>query len=145
MAAVAGGLAGWQAWSRSGDRELAWRDLTEQVGPWQFTHATGRVYRRREALERYLANAWPGRRPRLPAIDFGREEAVLAAVGPRSSGGYVLQVLRVTEQRGRVEVVLRERAPALASPVRPDVTYPYRLIVFRRTDKDVTVRYEGRP
>jgi hypothetical protein len=145
LAAVVAGLAGWQAWGRGGDRPLAWRDLTSQVGPWQFTHYTGRVYRRREKLVRYLETAWPGRRPELPPIDFAREEAVLTALGPRSREGYELRVVRVTEERRRVEVLLREQTPALGKPQRAGLSYPYRLIVSPRTGKRVVVRIEGRP
>lgn len=70
---------------------------------------------------------------------------MLTSVGPRSSTGYDLRVVRVADERGRIEVVLREQAPTLANPGTPGLTYPYRLIVFRRSDKHVAVRLEGRP
>ena len=53
MALVAA-LAGWHAWSRGGAHALAWRDVAAEVGPWQFTHTTGRAYRSRAALVEYL-------------------------------------------------------------------------------------------
>jgi PrcB C-terminal len=70
---------------------------------------------------------------------------VLVAVGPRSGSGYSIRVVRVTEERERIEVELRERAPTLAHPGRAGVTYPYRLIVLPSSDKHVTVRFLGRP
>jgi hypothetical protein len=143
--ALVAALAGWHAWSRGGAHALAWRDVAAEVGPWQFTHTTGRAYRSRAALVEYLEIAWPGHHPRLPPIDFRREEAVLVAVGPRSGSGYDLRVVRVADERGRVEILLREHTPALANPGRPGVTYPYRLLVFRHSDKHVTVRFLGRP
>lgn len=142
---VVGALAGWHAWSVGGGRPLPYRDLTRELGPWEFTHFTARTYRSRESLRRYLRVAWPGRKLDLPPIDFEREEAVLTSVGPRSGDGYDLRVLRVTEERRRIEVVLRERAPTPTSPGRVGLTYPYRLIVFPRSDKRVTIRIEGRP
>lgn len=87
----------------------------------------------------------PGRAPAVPPIDFTRDEAVLIATGPRSSTGYALRVLRVKEQRDRVVVVVRERAPSLGDRVQARVTYPYRLIVFSRIPKLVTIDYLGRP
>jgi hypothetical protein len=138
-------LAGWHAWGRGGDHAIAYRDVTAQLGAWEFTHTTGRTYRNRQKLVDYLERAWPGHRPRLPAIDFGREEAVLVSYGPRSGSGYELSVVRATERRGSILVLLRERTPTLANPGTAGVTYPYRLLVLPRAGKHVSVHLEGRP
>jgi hypothetical protein len=87
----------------------------------------------------------PGRTPRLPPIDFARDEVVLATAGPRSSSGYALRVLEVREERTRVLVRVREQTPSLGRRTRPGVTYPYRLITIPRTAKRVVVHWEGRP
>jgi hypothetical protein len=74
----------------------------------------------------------PGRAPAPPPIDFAHRKAVLIVDGPRSSTGYALEVVRVTAQRSRVLVVMRERTPSLGDRVVPRVTYPYRLITIPR-------------
>jgi hypothetical protein len=75
----------------------------------------------------------------------GDMQRVLISPGPRSSSGYSLQVVKAEVERGRVLIVVREQAPALALPGQPGVTYPYRLLVFRKLDKPVHVGWEGRP
>ena len=77
--------------------------------------------------------------PDPPAIDFAREQALLVAVGPRSSSGYALDVESVREERRRVVVVVRERSPALGDRAVPRVTYPFLLIALPRSEKPVEV------
>jgi hypothetical protein len=87
----------------------------------------------------------PGRRIRLPAIDFAREEAYLVAAGPRSSTGYELLVVRVRGEGGRIVVTVRERTPELGDPVEARVTYPFRLLALPRSGKPVKLQWLGRP
>jgi hypothetical protein len=94
-----------------------------------------------EVLER----ANPGRRIRLPPIDFARKEVYLVAAGPRSSTGYDLRIVRVQDDGDRVQVVVRERTPSLGDPVSARVTYPFRLITLPRDDKPVKLKWLGRP
>ena len=147
LVALAGAWVGYrEAYTERGGRPLAWRDLSDQTRPGvELTHPTGHVFRSLHALQRYLSGNMPGRVPRLPAIDFRQDEAVLVASGPRSSTGYSIRVLGVTEERGRIIVRVRERTPTLHNPVAARLTYPYRLLVFRRSSKPVEVEWQGRP
>ena len=86
----------------------------------------------------------PGRALPPPRIDFRRDEAVLVGSGPRSSTGYDLRVVQVEERGDTVDVRVRERTPSLGDPTEARITYPYRLIVFKRIDKPVHVIWEGR-
>jgi hypothetical protein len=70
---------------------------------------------------------------------------VLIASGARSSTGYALRVLSVTEHGDRVVVDIREETPTLDEPVTARLTYPTRLIALRRPGKRVVVHWEGRP
>ena len=146
---LAGGGAAWAVYATAfgyDDYPLAWRDLTRQAGRLEFPRATGRVYRNRAALAKYLGAVMPGRAPAPPAIDFTRHEALLVALGPRSSTGYDLRIVRVTERRRSIVVSAHERAPALGEPVAARLTYPFRLLEIPRTaDKRVFVELEGRP
>lgn len=130
---------------RGGDRPVAWTDLTRELGPVEIVRPTTRGFESRSELQRFLALAMPGRAPATPRIDFRTREAILATAGPRSSTGYGVAVVSVREDRGRVVLRLRERAPRLGEPVAARLTYPYRLLVLPRLKKPVHVVWEGRP
>jgi hypothetical protein len=82
-------------------------------------------------------------RPRPPRVDFSRLEVILIAVGPRSSTGYSLHVVRVT-QSGNIDVLVRERTPSLGEAVKPTITFPYLLLTVPKSGKHVSVKYAGR-
>ena len=86
----------------------------------------------------------PRRAPDPPPVDFTRRTALLVTTGPRSSSGYVIDVLEVREERRRVVVVLRERAPLLRDRVRPHVTHPFRLLTIPHSEKQVEFVWTGR-
>jgi hypothetical protein len=143
--AVAGAAwLGWQElWAHGGDRPLPWRDVT---GPTvaEPLHSELRVFGSRAALLRHLRR--DGGSVTLPAeLDFDRFDAVLVAAGPRSSSAYELDVVRITEERHRIVVTVRERTPSLARPGTARLTFPFRLILIERRGKDVTLDWEGRP
>jgi hypothetical protein len=127
-----------------GARALPWRDLTARLGAVTFPRPTGRLYRNRVALAHYLDAVMPGNAPAPPPIDFRTREAVVVAVGPRSSTGYRLRIVRVVEERGRILVTLHEDAPTLRDRVAPRITYPYRLFTLPRDPKPVYLSLEGR-
>ena len=145
LAAIAAVAGGWllytHAWRDTHARPLAYRDLTSELHV-QPAGSFVRRFRERGQLDDYVRRA--GTLP-APRIDFAREEAVLVSAGPRSSTGYEVSVVKAVRERGRIVLTVRERTPSLADPGRPRVTYPYRLVVFRRTDVPVYVRWLGRP
>jgi hypothetical protein len=140
-AALAALAAAWilyvDRYRHGGDRALAWADLSAKLGRPQFAKPVSKAFHDAASLERFVS--------RPPPIDFPRREAVLVASGPRSSTGYSLDVLRVTDERSRIVVEVRERTPHLGDPVRAAVTYPFRLITFPRSDKPVKIEWQGRP
>ena len=140
---VAGWL-GWQElWAHSGDRPLAWRDVTRETIA-EPLRSELQVFRSREALVGHLRQGSSS--VTLPAdLDLDRFDAVLISAGPRSSSSYRLEVVRVTEERRRVVVTVRERTPSLARPGTARLTFPFRLILIERRGKDVTLDWEGRP
>jgi PrcB C-terminal len=146
---VALAAAGWLVyaawWGEGGGHPAAWRDLTPQLGRVEFTRKVTAVYRSRAAFARLLQATMPGRAPRPPRVDWRRDEVVVIALGPRSSTGYSLQILRVVERRREIDVYARERTPSLGEPVTARVTYPYRALAVRRSGKPVSVKLQGRP
>ncbi|HVD12407.1 MAG TPA: protease complex subunit PrcB family protein [Gaiellaceae bacterium] len=143
--AAAGWLAYAQWWGQGGKHELAWRDLNGQLGRVEFTRKVTAVYRSRASLARLLDATMPGRAPQPPRVDWARDEVVVIALGPRSSTGYSLRIVRVVERRGGIDVYAREQTPSLGDPVTARVTYPYRALAIRRSDKRVSVKLQGRP
>lgn len=135
---------GWRAvWAHGGDRPLAWRDVTSATIA-EPQRSELRVFGSREALVRHLRQG--GQSATVPGdLDFERFDAVLVSGGPRSSSAYELEVLRVTEERRRIVVTVREQTPSLARPGTARLTFPFRLILIERRGKDVTLDWEGRP
>jgi hypothetical protein len=140
VAALLAGLSGCGA----AKRPFAYEDLTSKVGGLEFTRITVDTARSRKELREVLTRNNPGVPIRLPAVNYGTHETFLVAAGPRSSTGYALRVVRVYEHGDHVQVVVRERTPSLGDPVRPRVTYPFRLIALR-THKPVHLKWLGRP
>lgn len=104
-----------------------------------------RSFWKQRQLTRYLARTFPGGGPAVPRFDFRRSKLVLVAAGPRSSGGYGVEIVRITARRSTVSVLARETTPALGAKVTPGVTSPYRLITIPATPKRVYVQWQGRP
>jgi hypothetical protein len=123
---------------------VSYEDLTPKLGSLEFTRITVERSRSRAELLDVLRRHNPGRKLRLPSLDYSRQETFLVAAGPRSSTGYALRIVRVEEKGGRIDVVVREQTPSLGDPVRARVTYPYRLLALD-SDKPVHLKWLGRP
>jgi protease stability complex PrcB-like protein len=142
--AAGGWLLYTQVWTGKAE-PVAWHDLTPQLGRVEFTRKVTGVYRSRQRLATLLEATMPGRAPEPPRLDWSREQVVLIALGPRSSTGYSLRILRIVERRREITVYAREETPSLGDPVMASVTYPYRALALPRTSKSVSVKLEGRP
>jgi hypothetical protein len=148
VGAVALTIAGWlvytQVWGTGGERPVAWRDVTREFGKVEFTRRVTGVYHSRKTFTRLLEATMPGRAPAPPPVNWDRDQVVVIALGPRSSTGYELRILRVVERRRGIYVYARERTPSLGEPVAPRVTYPYRVIAMHGNAKPLYVKLQGR-
>ncbi len=135
---VAAGVA-WHETGRHGGHRVSWRSVP--LGALLFPTPTARLFRDQASLDRYLLRAVqePG-----PKLDFSHRSYVLLTTGPRSSSGYDIEVLSVTEQRSRLLVRALETAPRLGDPVRARVTSPYRLLAVPSTEEQPAVEWLGR-
>jgi hypothetical protein len=124
---------------------VPYTDLTRQVGPLEFARITISLCKDRNKLLEILERNNPGRTIRLPSIDFSNRVAYLIATGPRSSTGYDLRIVRVSDQGGSIVIVVHERTPGLGDPATARVTYPFRLITLPRGSKPVKLKWPGRP
>jgi protease stability complex PrcB-like protein len=103
------------------------------------------VYHSRAPFARLLEATMPGRAPAAPRLDWSQREVIVIALGPRSSTGYSLRILRIVERRRGIDVYAREQTPSLGDPVEPRVTYPYRALAIHGSAKPVYVKLQGRP
>ena len=76
-------------------------------------------------------------------VDFSTHQLLFVSPGPRSSTGYSVRILSVTERDDAITVKVRERTPTLADHVEARVTYPYRLLSLP-AGKAVYVDWAGR-
>jgi len=87
---------------------IAWRDESGRVGPVLTSDLTERLFRSPAQFEEFF-----GSDAQAP-VDFSTRQLLLVSPGPRSSTGYSVQVLTVTERGNTITVKVRERTPALA-------------------------------
>ncbi len=138
--AVGGALIAYgELWRHGGSKPIAWRDLPPSLGAAAPAKPTFLRFRKRRYLESYLPGA------PLPAVDFSRDEVLLAAVGARSSTGYSVHIESVSEERSRIVVRVREATPSLGDHVVAKVTYPYVMATIPQSPKHVHFIWLGRP
>jgi protease stability complex PrcB-like protein len=142
--AIAGGVVWTQVVEPSDAKTVAWQDVTARMDGLLWPKSVTRSFWKRRQVVRYLARIFPRNPPPVPAFDFVHRRLVLVAAGPRSSTGYGVEILRVTERRGDIRVLALERTPSLGQHVVPRLTSPYRLITIPATDKRVYVQWRGR-
>jgi hypothetical protein len=142
--AIVGGIAAFAATSGGGaNKPVAWRNIAPRVGAVRWARPTISVARDQAKLDKLFEVATYGSHPAAPRLDFGANETVLITVGPRSSSGYSVRVVRV-EEDGSLHILVREQTPDLTDKVVPRVTFPYLLLVLPKSGKHVSVKYVGR-
>ena len=141
---IAGRLVYTQVWGQGGKHAVDWVDVTHRMGTIEFTGRVQGVYHSRAAFERLLEATMPGRAPKPPPHDWAHDQIVVVALGPRSSTGYSLRIVRVVERRRGIYIDARERTPSLGESVTARVTYVYRLLSMPGKAKPVYVKLQGR-
>jgi hypothetical protein len=144
IVAIAAGVV-WTQAVEGGSRHLAWRDVTAQMPGVLWPKSVTRSFWKRRQVVRYVARTFPEGTPKVPPFEFSRRRLILVAAGPRSSTGYGVEIVRITERRSTIDVLARETAPALGDRTTPRLTSPYRLITIPATPKRVYVQWQGRP
>ncbi len=115
------------------------------MGPVLWPKSVTRSFWKPSQLTRFVTRTFPLGAPAVPRFDFTRRRVILVASGPRSSGGYGVEIQRVTERRTTIYVLAHEIAPSLGESVTAGLTSPYRLITVPATPKRVYVQWQGRP
>jgi hypothetical protein len=135
----------WTQVVQGGSKRIAWDDVTAQMPSVLWPKSVTRSFWKRRQVVRYLARTFPGSPPKVPPFDFAHRRLILVAAGPRSSTGYGVDIVRITERRSTIDVLARETAPGLGNRRSPRLTSPYRLIAIPATSKRVYVQWRGRP
>jgi hypothetical protein len=142
---IAGGVVWTQVVEAGGSKRIVWQDVTTRLGPVLWPKSVTRSFWKREQLVRYLARTFPPGARAAPSFDFAQRRLILVAAGPRSSTGYGVEILRITERRGDIRVLAHEATPSLGQRVEARLTSPYRLIAIPATGKRIYVSWQGRP
>jgi hypothetical protein len=73
----------------------------------------------------------------LPAVDFGREMVLVAAMGRRATGGYTVTIEAVDEAGGEWVARVAEQSPGPRCGTTQAVTAPADVVVVPRTDRPI--------
>ena len=142
--AIAGGVV-WTQVVEDGSKPVAWKDVTAEMPDALWPKGVSRSFWKEEQLVRFLDRTFPEGAPRAPRFDFSRNRVILVSAGPRSSTGYSVRIVRITERRSTIDVLASETTPTLDRPGVARLTSPYRLITIPATSKRVYVQWQGRP
>lgn len=145
LVAIGVGVLWTQVIQNDGSKRLTWTDVTGQLGTVLWPKSVTRSFTRKRQVVHYFDRTFPQGSPPLPKVDFLHRKLVLVAAGPRSSTGYGVKIVSVTERRSDVRVVAREITPTTGSHVTVKLTSPYRLFTIPSTWKRVYVQWQGRP
>jgi hypothetical protein len=142
--AIAGGVV-WTQVIEDGSKRVGWEDVTAQMPGALWPKAVSRSFWKEEQLVRFLDRTFPEGAPKAARFDFARDRLVLVSAGPRSSTGYGVRIVRITERRSTIDVLAKETTPTIGRPGVARLTSPYRLITIPATSKRVYVQWQGRP
>ena len=76
--------------------------------------------------------------PELPLIDFKKEMVIAVFMGERKTGGYEIEIIRVTQKESKIFVEVEEKEPPSDSVQTMVLTQPYHLIVIPKPSLPVT-------
>ena len=116
---------------------MAWRDVSDEVAPVVTYDVTRRLFRTPGQFHELF-----GSETQVP-VDFSTRQLLLVSPGPRSSTGYAVRILSVTERGNEITVKVRERTPTLADRVQARMTHPFRLLSLP-AGRNVLVDWVGR-
>jgi hypothetical protein len=81
-------------------------------------------------------------RPALPEVDFEQYTLLAVFAGEKRSGGYAIQVEKVTQTEGAVIVHTIETAPGADQMAAAQITYPYQVVKMSCISLPVQFKFE---
>ncbi len=82
-----------------------------------------------------------GKRLSPPEIDFDTYMLAGIFMGERPTGGYHLSIEKITETKKAIKIYIKETAPEKNQIVITMLTYPYKLILLKKSTKPVEFIY----
>jgi hypothetical protein len=115
-----------------------------RIGQW--TH-TGIAERRRQVV--HDSAAWAQVRselavPDLPEVDFARNSVVVVAAGQQRSGGFGIEVERVSQKGGDLTIRVVETSPGRNCVTTSELTQPVDVVTVPVTDVQNWIFVEGK-
>lgn len=77
----------------------------------------------------------------LKDLDFRRQKVIVSALGQRNTGGFGILLESAHVRTGRVEIVVREIAPASSCVLTMATSQPVDVAIIPRTDKRIVFRH----
>ena len=90
-----------------------------------------------------MATLWPrilgthSPKPRAPRVDFTQEMLIVASMGRRATGGYVIAIDSVAVRDDTLRVLVREQSPGPLCGTTAALSSPVALARVRRSDLPV--------
>jgi len=84
----------------------------------------------REVWEKMNDLRFPG--PEIPEIDFEKKMVIAVFMGKRSSGGYEIEIIKITRTEYEIVVEVKEKEPPAESFRTMALTQPYHMVVIKR-------------
>lgn len=79
-------------------------------------------------------------KPAMPKIDFNKEAVIAAFQGEKPTGGYGVEIVKIIEDSGAVNVLIKEKSPGVFCAVPEVITSPYHLVKIEKTEKKFDFR-----
>lgn len=80
-------------------------------------------------------------RPELPEIDFEKEMVVAVFMGMRKSGGYEIEIIKITKTEEEIVAVVKEKESPSDSLQTMALTQPYHIVVIKRSSLPVRFQH----
>lgn len=75
--------------------------------------------------------------PPLPEVDFSRETVIAAFLGTKTTGGYGIEIIDLTEIEGKLTAAVKTRTPSPGEMVTMAITRPYHIVKVNISGKNI--------
>lgn len=80
--------------------------------------------------------------PRIPVVDFTKYTLIAVFIGPRNTGGYMVNIDSINDGNKSVSVSVVEETPGKNCNTMQIVTRPYTIVKIPKTDKKAVFTYK---
>jgi hypothetical protein len=99
------------------------------------TEPTQQVIHTLAAWEQVWTRHWVNRSPAapVPEVNFDTEMVIVATMGRQRTGGYVIDIVRVAAEGGKLKVFIQRRSPPPGSMTIQVLTTPFHMVAVPRS------------